>query len=180
MADYYQIALTDSGRLLSFNRALAELLAGQVKRQAIIVCIGSDRSTGDALGPLVGSKLTHLSRYGVWVWGTLEQPIHALNLPEMVERLAQIPNRLVIAIDASLGRREDVGSVVLRRGSLQPGRGVGKKLPAVGDIAISAVVNMGGFLEQQVLQCTSLSTVMQLAQLISQGLHYHFAIKQKG
>ena len=125
----------------------------------------------------MGSRLTHLARYGVEVWGTLAQPVHAQNLATVSAHLQRMANRFVIAIDASLGRPEQVGSVILRPGSLQPGAGVGKQLPPVGDVAISAVVNVGGFLEQQVLSCTSLHLVMEMAQLISQGLHYYFAIK---
>ena len=48
----------------------------------ILVCIGTDRSTGDALGPLVGTKLEQVGIKNFQVFGTLDEPVHALNLEE--------------------------------------------------------------------------------------------------
>lgn len=48
----------------------------------ILVCIGTDRSTGDALGPLVGTKLEQVGITNFQVFGTLDEPVHALNLEE--------------------------------------------------------------------------------------------------
>ena len=49
-------------------------------RPIIFVCIGTDRSTGDSLGPLVGYKLKYLSKNNIYIYGTLENPIHAKNM----------------------------------------------------------------------------------------------------
>ena len=46
----------------------------------IVMCIGSDRSTGDSLGPLVGYKLSKFTFENVHVYGCLQSPIHAANL----------------------------------------------------------------------------------------------------
>ena len=43
----------------------------------IVMCIGSDRSTGDSLGPLVGYKLSKFTFENVHVYGCLQSPIHA-------------------------------------------------------------------------------------------------------
>ncbi|MFO8060759.1 MAG: DUF1256 domain-containing protein, partial [Bacillota bacterium] len=49
-----------------------------------VVCIGTDRSTGDALGPLIGSILqTECDE--VSTWGSIDSPIHAANLHEFME-----------------------------------------------------------------------------------------------
>lgn len=42
----------------------------------LFCCIGTDRSTGDALGPLTGSLLTGLPSFPFEVVGTLEKPLH--------------------------------------------------------------------------------------------------------
>lgn len=136
-----------------------------------IVCIGSDRSTGDSLGPLVGSRLQEARHPGALVKGTLDQPIHAANLAEHVERLrSENDDRLVVAVDACLGRAENVGTVCLKPGPLRPGTGVNKELPEVGDIHIVGVVNIGGFMEYFVLQNTRLNLVVRLANLIANSL----------
>ena len=44
----------------------------------IILCIGSDRSTGDALGPLVGTMLENYNTYTCLpakIMGTLSEPV---------------------------------------------------------------------------------------------------------
>lgn len=136
----------------------------------VVVCIGTDRSTGDALGPLVG---TCLQEHGIpWrVVGTVDQPVHATNLERTLAELdASLPRRFVIAVDACLGRLENVGTIGVNAGPLQPGAGVNKTLPAVGDVAVTGTVNVGGFMEYLILQNTRLSVVLQLARAVSAGL----------
>ena len=45
-----------------------------------VVCIGTDRSTGDSFGPLVGFMLSRCRIYDFDVYGTIEEPVHAMNL----------------------------------------------------------------------------------------------------
>ena len=46
----------------------------------VVMCIGSDRSTGDSLGPLTGYKLKKARLNNISVIGTLNHPVHAANL----------------------------------------------------------------------------------------------------
>lgn len=137
----------------------------------IVLCIGTDRSTGDSLGPLVGSKLAVASLPQVQVYGTLEEPVHAVNLKETLSLIDSRPDRpAILAIDACLGKSENIGYVSIKPGPLQPGTGVNKSLPPVGDLHLIGVVNVGGFMEYLVLQNTRLSLVMKMADLISESL----------
>ena len=52
----------------------------------IIMCIGSDRSTGDSLGPVIGYKLKRASVKNVAVVGTLNSPVHAANLESTLKK----------------------------------------------------------------------------------------------
>lgn len=142
-------------------------------RQLVIVCIGTDRSTGDALGPLVGSKLSaRLLDERVSVYGTLESPVHAVNLKETIDEIQnRYDNPFVVAIDACLGQLSSVGLVTLAKGPLKPGAGVNKVLPEVGEYHITGIVNVGGFMEYFVLQNTRLSVVMRMADCIADSLH---------
>jgi putative sporulation protein YyaC len=138
----------------------------------ILLCIGTDRSTGDCLGPLIGTKLQSLAGQDVAIYGTLEEPVHAVNLEETLVAIHQShPHPFIIAIDACLGRTESVGFISIKAGPLQPGTGVNKNLPAVGDLQIIGIVNVGGFMEYMVLQNTRLSLVMKMANMISRGLN---------
>lgn len=138
----------------------------------IILCIGTDRSTGDSLGPLIGTKLSAEKTKEIHIFGTLDEPVHAVNLPETIEHIYQnYQNPFILAIDACLGRTESVGYISVKEGSLQPGTGVNKELPSVGDLQIIGIVNVGGFMEYMVLQNTRLSLVMKMANIISEGIN---------
>ncbi|NPV29418.1 MAG: spore protease YyaC [Firmicutes bacterium] len=157
--------------LAAFLEKLLRELNPARTRHPVVLAIGTDRSTGDSLGPLVGTKLTELAPGLLPVFGTLEEPVHAVNLNEklaLIERTFTHP--LIIAVDACLGQLQNVGTITLGKGSLQPGTGVHKELPPVGEIFISGVVNIGGFLEYLVLQNTRLGLVMKMADCITRAL----------
>lgn len=144
---------------------LADIARKQPDKERILfVCVGTDRSTGDALGPLVGTMLTE---HG-WpnVIGTLAEPCDA----HKVEAAAAAAMRArmdrewtVIAIDACLGKPQSVGGFLLAGGPLQPGAAMGRNLPPIGDYSIAGVVNRHGPKAYGMLQTTSLHLVMGMA-----------------
>jgi putative sporulation protein YyaC len=142
-----------------------------LERPLVILCIGTDRSTGDSLGPLIGSKLQAAGSTLFQVYGTLEKPVHAVNLEETTGEIHRRFHRpYIVAVDACLGKAESIGYISIKSGPLQPGTGVNKSLPAVGNLHVVGVVNVGGFMEYLVLQNTRLNLVMQMAEVISDGL----------
>jgi putative sporulation protein YyaC len=146
----------------------------------IVVCIGTDRSTGDALGPLIGSKLKALDLSNMHVYGTLDHPVHAMNLEETlatIKRQHHAP--YILAIDACLGELKSVGKVTLAKGPLKPGAGVQKKLPEVGQLHLTGIVNVGGFMEYFVLQNTRLSVVMKMADQMSKAIEHASAFLKR-
>lgn len=144
----------------------------ELSRRVVIVCLGTDRSTGDSLGPLTGSVLRKYQSPFFDLFGTLEEPVHAVNLKDTLEKIqTRFRNPFVIGIDACLGKASSVGHVIAGPGPVRPGAGVNKNLPPVGDIHISGVVNIGGFMEYFVLQNTRLHLVMSMAELIAYGLY---------
>jgi putative sporulation protein YyaC len=139
--------------------------------EIVCVCIGTDRSTGDALGPLVGTLLKQKMPGSLTVYGTLDEPVHALNLEQIVQKLHQEHRRAtVLAVDACLGQLKSVGQIQLGLGPIKPGAGVHKELPEVGQIHITGIVNVAGFMEYFVLQNTRLSLVMRMAEIISTSI----------
>lgn len=138
----------------------------------VLLCIGTDRSTGDCLGPLIGYKLSgYLEEHPITLYGTLSSPVHAGNLDAILDKIKEKhPYAPVIAVDASLGTSSHIGYVTLGAGSIRPGLGVQKELPEAGDICITGIVNFSGKLNHLYLQTTRLSTVMQLADCISFGI----------
>ena len=142
-------------------------------KNLVFLCIGSDRATGDCLGPLLGYKLSSYSHKRYAVYGTLAEPVHAKNLKETIDKIyTEHSNPLIIAIDASLGKAAHVGYFTLGEGPLKPGAGVDKDLPYVGDLFITGIVNLSGLFDQMLLQTTRLGTVMNLVDHIYQGINH--------
>lgn len=139
----------------------------------VILCVGTDRSTGDCLGPLVGDKLSKLRFINnTNILGTLKDPVHAKNITERTQKIySEFSSPFIIAIDASLGKNENVGKINLYNGPIFPGSGVNKNLKPVGDVSITGIVNIAGFMEYVILQNTRLSLVMQMADIITMALY---------
>ncbi|PGY07697.1 putative sporulation protein YyaC [Bacillus sp. OV166] len=151
---------------------LLAVIPSLTKRPIVFVCIGTDRSTGDSLGPLVGTLLEEKGIRSFYVYGTLDEPIHAVNLSEKLKEIhAKHDDPYIIGIDACLGRIKNVGVIQLGNGPVKPGAGVNKELPAVGDIHITGIVNVSGFMEFFVLQNTRLNLVMRMAKTIANGIY---------
>ena len=163
-----------TGVSVKFNPALTliHLLANQPEirtRPVIMLCIGSDRYTGDSLGPLVGSYLEEIGGFNIY--GSLEQPIHAGNLEETIKCIEQrYFNPVIIAVDACLGKEHEIGNIEIWEGSLEAGIAVGNRLPSIGTISIVGVVNRGGQVGYLELQTTPLSIVVKLSKIIGQVL----------
>lgn len=136
----------------------------------VILCIGTDRSTGDALGPLVGSHIMEWNWKPCAVFGTLDRPVHATNLAHFLGAHPGIEGRRVLAVDASLGMPQDVGVIHMGMGPITPGAGVAKSLPAIGRYYLTGTVNVGSSMNYSVLQNTRLAIVMQLASTIADAL----------
>lgn len=176
----YKTALRD------FTKEMRHLKKSVAKKQQTLVffCIGSDRATGDCLGPLVGHMLlqrfSNVKKHPHFlprIYGTLENPVHALNLEKTLEHIQNTyAAPYVVAIDASLGIAEHVGYITYAPTPLIPGIGVQKKLPQVGDSSITGIVNRSGSNSHATLQTTHLSTVLDSASFIATGILNAYAL----
>lgn len=154
------------------NEALSKLIeqSGKAFGEIVILCIGSDRLIGDSYGPLTGHMLSGSLLPGVTICGTLDKPVHALTIKEELQKI-DVKNSLVIAIDSSVGSEKNIGYVGFSDDSIQPGSGLGKNLPEIGDISISGIVagSNAPFLN---LQNASLGLVYGMAEKTAAALKY--------
>lgn len=161
---------TEQNTAYELGLALLSLIKEHVlyNKNIVFLCIGSDRATGDCLGPIIGYKLTkYLNHPNFHIYGTLEQPVHAKNLKDTITMIYQKhDDAFIIAIDASLGKSNHIGYITLGEGPLKPGAGVDKDLPEVGDLSITGIVNFSGMLDHMLLQTTRLNVVMSMADQI--------------
>ncbi|MGL4523206.1 MAG: spore protease YyaC [Bacilli bacterium] len=127
-----------------------------------ILCIGSDTSTGDSFGPLVGSYLKN-NGSTFPIYGTLQQPVHALNLVETYNTLMKYsPSAFIIAIDASIGKVSLPGTFLISNAPLFPGSSLKKNLPGVGHLSIECIVtqaNPGECVLTRLQSCSLFNTL---------------------
>src|SRR5690348_6472051 len=106
----------------------------------VVVCIGTDRSTGDSYAPLIGSMLR---KSKIPVYGTIDEPVHAVNLRESINKIIEKHNNpYIIAVDACLGMFDHVGQIHVDDEPLRPGAGVNKDLGEVGNCSVKGIVNV--------------------------------------
>lgn len=169
--DEIRVKFDDHAFVKKVAGGIIDLLPTGNLRNIIIVCIGTDRSTGDSLGPLVGSFLEESGMQKIHLYGTLDDPVHAVNLEEKLQLIYKYHFRpFVIGIDACLGKSSNIGTVKVDVGPVKPGSGVNKDLPPVGDIHLTGIVNVSGYMELFVLQNTRLNLVMKMAKQIASAI----------
>lgn len=129
-----------SNGCLKISECVNFIIDSYIKSNAneiIIVNIGTDKCTGDCFGPLLGSLLEENTNLDIY--GTLEYPIHALNLKRELTFIKHIhPNAFIIATDACLGNGVD--EIHLRDLPIRPGAGVEKNLQEIGDLSFAYIV----------------------------------------
>lgn len=153
---------------------IADILSKYINENTIIVCIGTDKCIGDSLGPIVGSILKDMN-LPIPVYGTLESPIHALNLKEKLDEIKTLhKNNTIIGIDACLGNEEDVGDIIIRDHPIYPGKGVGKYLPEVGSISIVGIVDSSKKTEPFSNRNIRLNFIMNMGKILCHGIFHSY------
>lgn len=106
------------------------------------LCIGTDKHLLDAFGPLLGTMLQEKIPT-LTVIGTLKQPVHAKNLVTFMDKIQAVSHEQeIIAVDAAIGPREDIGMIQLRQGPLSPGKAMSRRLPSVGHYSLTAILDV--------------------------------------
>ncbi|MCI8728339.1 MAG: spore protease YyaC [Clostridia bacterium] len=111
-----------------------------MKKEIVILCIGSSQITGDSVGPMVGDLLKEKG-VRAYVYGTMSRPVNAKNLEDYIGMIKEHhTGSLVMVVDATVGEEGDIGEIRINRNGVKPGGAVNKDLPRVGDIGILGVV----------------------------------------
>ena len=110
----------------------------------VIVCVGTDKISGDSLGPMVGSML-RAAGVPCPVYGVEGTTVNGVNLDRYRDFLARcyadVP---VIAVDAALGEPDEVGQIRYRRGGVCAGGALGRRSEGLGQLAVLGVVGRRG------------------------------------
>ena len=109
----------------------------------VILCIGSPKISGDSFGPITGKLLTENFSVPAPVYGTCDNPVHALNFSSETEKIGLLhPGRKIIAVDSAICPYGKKGTLSVFRGSIRPGLANGKHLGTVGDWSVIATIGI--------------------------------------
>lgn len=160
-------SLAAGGEVLALKKILPE-----IEGAPVIVCIGSDLSVGDSLGPVTGTKLKEkLKGTNVYVYGTLAKPITAHEVKYTNQFIKSThPNSTVIAIDAAVGAAGDIGLIKIAKRGIKPGSGANKRLQKVGDVSVMGIVAEKSLFNYSLFSSTRLNIVYKMAEIIAEGV----------
>ncbi|MEG1287307.1 MAG: spore protease YyaC [Clostridium sp.] len=159
---------------------IAIFIKDYISENTVIICIGTDKCIGDCLGPLVGTYLKD-SFFPIPVYGTIESPIHALNIDKRIIEIKNLhPNASIIGIDACLGDSKSIGEIHTRDYPIHPGKGVGKSLPDVGTASIIGIIDSSDNSEFFTSRSIRLHLVMEMSKVIAHALihAYHLFLDE--
>lgn len=126
--------------LAPFVSTLFNAVTERDDRQVVIVCFGTTAISGDALGPMVGTLLTDKYDIPAFVYGTQENNVNGKNMKDWLSFIKTVhEGAIFVAVDASLGKKDKVGEVVIREDGVCPS-GVTGKTKRFGDIGILGIV----------------------------------------
>ena len=159
--------LAQSGTTLALKK-----IVSPGENPPVIICIGSDLSVGDSLGPITGTKLKEkLKGTNCYIYGTLSQPITAHEIKFVNDFVRNThPSSPVIAIDAAVGGAGDIGMMRVAKRGVAPGSGANKKLAKVGDVSIIGIIAEKSVFNFSILSATRLNMVYKMANIIAEGV----------
>jgi putative sporulation protein YyaC len=107
----------------------------------VVLCIGSIKVVGDSLGPRVGDILREKYNAPAFVYGGWKYPVNGINYFEYYRFLREKhPKSLIIAVDACVGNKQEVGKIKYCTEGLKAGEALNKSLPRIGDVGVLGVV----------------------------------------
>ncbi len=169
--------LAADGVAMAINNLLENKRKGAGMRSThfsppVIVCVGSDLAIGDSLGPIVGSMLKYKTQGArAFLYGTLAAPVTAKEIKYMRTFLKEThKDSPVVAIDAAVGEKGDIGLIKIADKPLFPGAGANKKLGQIGDISVMGIVAEKSVSSYALLNSTRLNLVYGMSEIISDAL----------
>ena len=138
----------------------------------VIICIGTPKVEGDSLGPKVGDILIKKMNIGAYVYGKTSSPVTGVNCKKYFEHIkTHHSHSLVIAVDACLGSKDDVGKIKYTFDGLRAGSALNKQLGKFGDIGMLGIVAESGPNNMASLVRASSKNVDELALKIAEKIY---------
>ena len=110
-------------------------------KKPVILCVGTTSVMGDSLGPKVGDIL--IKDYGInaFVYGKSTLPVNGINYAKYLSHIKKHhPDSLIIAVDACLGQKNEIGKIKYTFNGLRAGAALNKNLDKIGHLTILGIV----------------------------------------
>lgn len=148
------------------------------KKEIVIVCVGTTRIIGDALGPITGTFLTENNVENVY--GTLEKPVDAINLTKVTEEIkANYFKPYIIAVDSAVclgasylvGKPEFLKSITVEDRAITVRSWDTKNAVPIGDVGITATVAYGSYYNfQKRMESANLAIIYNMSNIIARSI----------
>jgi putative sporulation protein YyaC len=130
----------------------------------VILCVGTNSVIGDSLGPKVGDLLIKRYNIDAFVYGKTSLPVNGLNYSQYLIHIKNHhPDSIIIAVDACLGTKCEIGKIKYTFNGLRAGAALNKKLDRIGHLTILGIVaeksnnNLDSLIKANALVIDSLS-----------------------
>lgn len=148
------------------------------KEEIVILCVGTNRIIGDAVGPITGTFLTENNIPNVY--GTLQRPVDATNLVRVVDEIKKSYSKpYIIAVDAAvnlgtsylIGKPEFLKSITIEDEAITARSWDTKNAVPVGNIGITAVVEYGWYYNfQKRMENANLAVIYNMSNIIAKSI----------
>lgn len=150
---------------------LSKEIKNKINKECILLMIGTDKCIGDAFAPLVGSLLKSYNYIKNPIYGTIKEPIHALNIKETLEEIKiKYPNKPIFIIDSMISKKGNIGDIILMKGGIYPGSALGKILPMAGDISLTLIVSNNEKDAVNALTTLRLNNIYEMAKVVANSI----------
>lgn len=111
----------------------------------------------------------------VEIYGNLENNVCANNANDIIKHIKnKYENPFIIAIDAAISKRDNIGKIVVESNGMHIGNALNKNINYIGNLSIKGIVSQNVNNPQynfKLLQNTSLGMVMNMAEVVSSGIY---------
>ncbi len=167
-------------RVIKRERSYDESVLNYKSRAKVFLCLGSDKLIFDCLGPLVGSLLKGDKRFDGYVYGTMSEPVTALQVEEAIRFIRRFHfGAEVTVVDSAIGKKEEIGTVKMFDRGLRPALGVDKEMRIVGDKSIMGIVTTKDKVKNLNTCNVKLNSVYSMAKRIAEIICSECANAQK-
>jgi len=150
------------------------------QKDIVILCVGTTSVVGDSLGPKVGDLLINNYDINAFVYGSTLRPVNGLNYADYLSFVRKHHKEsLIIAIDACLGDKKEIGKVKYTLNGLRAGAALDKNLETIGDLAILGIVAKKSSNNFDALSLASLATIELLSKKIALSVFHITKILSK-